>query len=82
MKSNSTSKFRTMITADIQRGLELCRVAREVRIFPLHTLANDLSPHLAPVMEALEQQGYRVKRVKVPYEFQKGATEMLQVVAI
>jgi hypothetical protein len=58
--------------------LELLRVAREVRIFPLHTLANVPSPHLEPVTRALEARGRRVTRERVDYELQKGANEMLR----
>ncbi|MBD2858695.1 SAM-dependent methyltransferase [Spongiibacter sp. KMU-158] len=60
---------------------ELCRVAGEVRVFPLVDLKGKLSSHLRPVMEELYAQGYHVERVKVPYRFQKGADEMLRVVS-
>jgi hypothetical protein len=57
---------------------ELCRVAIEVRAYPLLSIGNNkMSPHLAPVMEALEEGGINVSLVPVKYEFQKGATEML-----
>lgn len=58
---------------------ELCRVAGEARIFPLHNLANEPSPHVEPVMVRLKAAGYDVERVRVPYEFQKGAHHMLTV---
>jgi hypothetical protein len=61
--------------------LELCRVAGEVRIFPLLSLDGTLSPHLAPVMKELERLGYQAERFKVAYQFQKGANEMLRVLA-
>lgn len=36
---------------------ELCRVAKEVRVYPLLSISNNkMSPHLAPVMEALEER--------------------------
>lgn len=57
---------------------ELCRVAKEVRVYPLLSISNNkMSPHLAPVMEALEEGGIIVSLASVKYEFQKGATEML-----
>ncbi|WP_341325179.1 class I SAM-dependent methyltransferase [Methylotuvimicrobium sp. KM2] len=57
---------------------ELCLVAKEVRVYPLLSISNNkMSPHLAPVMEALEEGGVNVSLVSVKYEFQKGATEML-----
>lgn len=58
---------------------EMCRVAREVRVFPLLDLANRESVHLAPVIAAMETQGYRVERVPVDYEFFLGANKMLRV---
>lgn len=57
---------------------ELCRVANEVRVYPLLTLGNNKrSPHLDPVIKALEDDGMTVSLLPVEYEFQKGATEML-----
>ena len=57
--------------------LELCRVAREVRVYPLVTLDGKTSPNLAPVIAAVVSAGYRAETVPVPYSFQKNATEML-----
>jgi hypothetical protein len=59
--------------------LELCRVASEVRIFPLHTLANQRSSYLGKVINVLEEKSYDVAIKEVPYEFQKGARHMLCV---
>lgn len=57
---------------------ELCRVAREVRVYPLLSIGNNIkSPHLESVMAALADIGVRNSLVPVKYEFQKGATEML-----
>lgn len=57
---------------------ELCRVAREVRVYPLLSMGtNAKSPHLEPVQRTLEAAGITVSVVSVPYEFQKGAREML-----
>lgn len=62
----------------IESMKELCRVAKEVRVYPLLSISNNkMSPHLAPVMKALEVGGINVSLVSVKYEFQKGATEML-----
>jgi len=60
---------------------ELCRVAREVRVFPLLALGAQPSPHLAPVTAALEADGFDVRVERVPYEFQRGGNEMLRVTA-
>jgi hypothetical protein len=58
---------------------ELCRVADEVRIFPLVTLSNVRSPHLAAVVRAAERFGRRARVEKVPYEFQRSGNEMLRI---
>jgi hypothetical protein len=57
--------------------LELCRVAKEVRIYPLVTLEGARSPHLAPAIQAIAAAGYSAEVIAVPYRFQKNATEML-----
>ncbi|EIC29136.1 hypothetical protein Metal_1339 [Methylomicrobium album BG8] len=57
---------------------ELCRIAKEVRVYPLLSLSdNQTSPHLKPVIAELEADGISVDLVEVGYEFQKGATKML-----
>lgn len=57
---------------------ELCRVAKEVRIYPLLSIEdNKVSMHLEPVRSALSDYGVNTSLVPVDYEFQKGATEML-----
>jgi hypothetical protein len=57
---------------------ELCRVAREVRIFPLLTLQRERSPHLAAVRVALGA-GWSSEVVRVEYELQRGGHEMLRL---
>lgn len=62
----------------IQSMKELCRVSKEVRVYPLLSIScNEESPHLNPVMAELEKDGVKVSLVQVRYEFQKGATKML-----
>lgn len=58
---------------------ELCRVAREVRIYPLVTLDGKQSPYLEPIIKTLIYSGYNVEQKAVKYRFQKNATEMLVV---
>lgn len=58
---------------------ELCRVANEVRIYPLVTLEGKLSRHLDSVVAELQNVGMDVSFQKVRYRFQKGAEEMLVV---
>lgn len=58
----------------------LCRVAQEVRVYPLLTIENnEVSPHLDAVIECLQEMELTVTRVDVEYEFQKGAKQMLVV---
>ncbi len=56
---------------------ELCRVAKEVRVYPLLSLDGKRSKHLEPVMSALMDIGVNASLKPVKYEFQKGANEML-----
>lgn len=58
---------------------ELCRVASEVRVFPVISLDGEVSKHLATVMTELSNDGLDVSLQPVSYRFQKGATEMLVV---
>ena len=66
-------------TFHIQSMRELCRVAREVRVFPLIALGGQPSPHVAAVMAALDDGSVSTKIERVPYEFQRGGNEMLRV---
>jgi len=59
--------------------VELCRVSREVRIFPLLELGAVTSRHLEGVVGALENLDYAVTIEEVPYEFQRGGNRMLVV---
>jgi hypothetical protein len=58
---------------------ELCRVADEVRIFPLITLAGKPSLHVDAVVRATRGRGYEVSVERVSYEFQRGGNEMLRI---
>ncbi|MCP9799767.1 SAM-dependent methyltransferase [Synechococcus sp. RedBA-s] len=59
--------------------LELCRVAKEVRVFPLFALGGAISPHLDGSVEMLRAAGHQVSIHRVNYEFQRGACEMLRI---
>lgn len=59
--------------------LEMLRIAREVRVFPLLALGSVPSPHLQPVIEEMRDRGFSAEVRRVPYEFQKGGNEMLVV---
>ena len=59
--------------------LEMLRVAKEVRLFPLLTLKGERSTYIEPVVQTLQLQGYCVEIRKVQYELQRGGNEMLLV---
>jgi len=63
----------------LQSLRELCRVALEVRVFPVLELGAVRSRHIDGVLAQLTSEGYLARIVKVPYEFQKGGDEMLTV---
>lgn len=59
---------------------EMCRVAKEVRIFPVvENFSGEISPLLEPVMNHLQDLGYTVEIRQVPYEFQKGGNKLLHI---
>lgn len=58
---------------------EMCRVAREVRIFPLLALGAVSSPLVEPVIAAFEGDGFSVSIEPVPYEFQRGGNRMMRI---
>ncbi len=60
-------------------ALELSRVARETRIFPLLDLDGHRSPHLTPLLDALTTHGLATEVREVGYEFQKGGNQMLVI---
>ena len=58
---------------------EMCRVAREVRVFPLLELGARVSRHLPAVAARLAEEGYEVTTVPVCYEFQRGGNQMIKI---
>jgi len=69
------------LTADfhVASARELCRVARDVRIFPRLALGGAPSRHVPAVNEALWRAGFEVSIEPVPYEFHKGGDKMMRV---
>ena len=64
-----------------ERAIEsMCRVAKEVRIFPLLTYNAEPSPFVEPLTKRLQKAGRRVSIEVVPYEFQRGGNKMMKVV--
>jgi len=62
-----------------QALLELIRVAKEVRIYPLVTLTNQVSPYLEQCIALLKDAGFSATLEQSQYEFQRGATHMLTI---
>lgn len=59
---------------------EMCRVAKEVRVFPLLGGSSGVeSPHLNPIVTKLRNRSFHVEIKEVDYEFQKGGNKMLRV---
>jgi hypothetical protein len=58
---------------------ELCRIAREVRIFPLLALGGRQSPYVDLTVAELRAEGREVSIESVPYEFQRGGNQMMRI---
>ncbi len=58
---------------------ELCRVATEVRVFPLVDMVGNPSSHLDAVRQALARESIATAIETVDYEFQKSGNQMLRV---
>lgn len=59
--------------------VELCRAAREVRVFPLLALGAVPSPFVEPCRDALASAGYEATIETVQYEFQRGGNRMMRI---
>jgi hypothetical protein len=59
--------------------LEMCRVAKVSRIFPILNMAAKMSPHVEIVKSELAAMGYQVSIRKVNYEFQRCGNQMMEV---
>jgi hypothetical protein len=60
---------------------EMCRVAKEVRIFPLLVqFSGEVSPWLQPIIDEMQKRGYKVEISQVTYEFQKGGDRLLIII--
>ena len=58
---------------------EMCRVAAEVRIFPLLALGGHRSPYVDRIVDDLRDSAAEVSIENVPYEFQRGGNQMLRI---
>ena len=63
----------------VQAMLEMLRVAREVRMFPLRQLGGEPSPHVQGVVAACREAGMLAELVTVDYEFMRNGNQMLRV---
>lgn len=81
VRSHLLFLYSDMLTEEFHiRALrELCRVAPDVRVFPLLTLGRQPSPRLAAVRSALDADGFTSHLVRVNYEFQRGGDHMLRI---
>ena len=59
--------------------LEMLRVAPELRIFPILTLAREISPYVQPLVLELRAAGFVVTLARVDYELQRGGNQMLRI---
>ena len=60
--------------------LEMLRVAKEVRVFPLVDLKGKKSAYVEGAIKELKALGYNTNIIKTGYEFQKGGDEMLKII--
>lgn len=61
---------------------ELCRVADEVRVFPLLELGAKRSRHLQGVVDRLSIRGYSATICPVSYQFQRGGNQMMKITGV
>jgi hypothetical protein len=73
--------YTTQLGADFHQSAvrELCRVAREVRIFPLLELGGGRSPYVDLVSAVVPSVGREAVIETVPYEFRRGGNEMMRI---
>ncbi len=63
----------------IESVREMCRVAKEARIFPLLDVNGNLSLYVEEVKMVIMKEGKSVSIEKVDYEFQKGGNQMMVI---
>lgn len=71
--------FRDKTAVPEQVLTELCRVAHEVRVFPLLDDQGEMSKEMGPAMLALQNKNYGIEVRAVPYKLLKGSNAMLRV---
>ena len=59
----------------------MCRVAKDVRVFPLlENFTGEVSPFVEPVIDSLRKQNYEVTVEQVEYEFQINGNQILHII--
>ena len=58
---------------------EMCRVSKEVRIFPLLDMNSNRSIYVDPVKNEFQNKGKTVVEDRVGYEFQRSENTMLKI---
>ncbi|MDY6836211.1 MAG: DUF3820 family protein [Chloroflexota bacterium] len=73
--------YTDQLTLDFHRKsiAEMCRVSREVRVFPLLDLQGNNSSYLPIIQEEFANDGRGISIDTVPYEFQRGGNKMLKI---
>jgi SAM-dependent methyltransferase len=61
----------------IEALIEMCRVAKEVSVYPLLSVDGRLSQHVSGVLRYFNEHGYEAALRSVAYQFQKGATDIM-----
>jgi hypothetical protein len=77
--------YSEQLSLDFHRDaiLEMLRVAKEVRVFPLvENFSGETSAYLQPLTAQLSARGYKVEIERVNYEFQRGGNQMLRICSI
>ena len=76
--------FHTKVTHEFDATAlirELCRIATEVRIFPLLDQHGEVSTKLGPIMLLLQENNFALEVREVPYYLRQGGNAMLRVKA-
>lgn len=67
------------IPFQLQAIKELCRIAKEARIYPLLNAEGDVFPELGQVIQQLQNENYGVEVREVAFRLQKHGNAMLRV---
>ncbi|MBZ0168689.1 hypothetical protein MELA_01724 [Candidatus Methylomirabilis lanthanidiphila] len=73
--------YTTQLGEDFHRAAvrEMCRVANEVRIFPLLALGGRRSAFVERIADECGNSAFEVSIDNVPYEFQRGGNQMMRI---